>query len=655
LAAAALGGLTFAAFVPALRCGFVNFDDPQYVTKNRRVKDGLSAGGAAWAFITFENANWHPLTWLSLQLDATLWKGPGGKLDPRGFHLTNVLLHAANAALLFLALRALTGAHWRSLAVALLFAVHPLRVESVAWVSERKDVLCALFGLLALWAYAGYATAPSLRRYLAVAVPFALSLMAKPMLVTLPCLLLVLDWWPLARARAAKEVGSLFETWRPLVAEKLPLFALVAASCVVTARAQAEGRAVMSLEVFRPAVREGNALLGYAAYLCMTVWPNDLAIYYPHPGEELPLDRTAAAALLLAALTAGAVALRRRAPYLLAGWLWYVGTLVPVIGLVQVGGQAYADRYTYVPQVGLLIAVCWGAAGLARARPRWVRAAVGGAGVAAAAVLAVLTWKQLQFWHDSLTLWERDLAVARPCLTSVINLGEALEEHGRLAEATERFREAVGLAPNDLQACYDLGNALLKQGMVEEAAAHLKWACRIDPKSASAHVRLGDALARLRRPEEAVRQYEEGLLLAPDMSSAHCNLGQVQATLGRLDDAARSFRKAIALRPDFAEAHYNLGTALEIRGDLEGAARCFAEAAAVSPAVARPWYNLGRVRSRQGRHAEAVECFEQALRRDPGSPELKASLETARKALEQAGRGANGRPGIPGTDARAGR
>jgi tetratricopeptide (TPR) repeat protein len=385
----------------------------------------------------------------------------------------------------------------------------------------------------------------------------------------------------------------------------------------------------------------------------MTVWPTRLAVYYPHPGEELPLDQTATAALLLATLTAGALALRRRAPYVLSGWLWYVGTLVPVIGLVQVGGQAYADRYTYFPQIGLLLAACWGAAALAGARPRWARVAVGGAGVVAAAVLAILTWKQSLFWHDSIALWEHDLRTVPPCLTSEINLGEALEEEGRLAEAIRCFRQAFGRAPDDFQACYDLGNALLKQGSLEEAAGLLQRGCRIDPNSAKAHVRLGDALARLRRPQDAVRQYEAGIHLAPEMSSAYCNLGQVQATLGRLDDAARSFRKAISLRPDFAEAHINLGTALEIRGDLEGAARCFAEAAAASPGMAMPWYNLGQMRSRQGRHAEAVECFEQALRRDPGSAELKASLESARKALEPAGRGAGGRPEAPGPDARA--
>src|SRR5579883_3044632 len=332
VAAGLLAGISLAVFARALDCGFVNYDDMEYVTRNRDVLRGLTPGGVGWAFTTCYNSNWHPLTWLSLELDASLWHLPDGGPDPTGFHLTNVLVHAANVALVFFALRALTGAFWRSAAVALLFAVHPLRVESVAWVSERKDVLSTFFGLLALWAYAAYVAAPSRRRYLAVAGPFALSLLSKPMLVTLPCLLLVLDWWPLGRLRPGD--------WRRRVVEKVPLFALVVASSAVTYLAQSKQRAVASTTMFPPSVRLENALVGYAAYLFKTVWPADLAAYYPHPiydtrsGGGLTAETVGLAAVVLVALTAGAAALRRKAPYLLAGWLWFLGTLVPVIGLV---------------------------------------------------------------------------------------------------------------------------------------------------------------------------------------------------------------------------------------------------------------------------------------------------------------------------------
>jgi tetratricopeptide (TPR) repeat protein len=647
LAAVALAGVTFVVFLPSLRCQFVNFDDPQYVSKNPQVKGGLSGEGVYWAFTTYHAANWHPLTWLSLQLDATLWGGA----KPFGFHLTNVLLHAANAALLFLALRALTGAYWRSAAVALLFALHPLRVESVAWVAERKDVLSTLFGLLALWAYAGYARSPSVWRYLLVAAPFGLSLAAKPMLVTLPCLLLVLDWWPLARLREG------FGWFKPVV-EKVSLFALAAASCVVTALAQAKGQAVMSLEVYPPAARLGNAAIAYWAYLAKTVWPTGLAIYYPHPGSELAVADAAGATIVLAAVTAGAVALRRRAPYLLAGWLWYVGTLVPVIGLVQVGGQAYADRYTYFPQIGILLAVCWGAADLARARPRLAPAAA----VAAALVLAALTWSQQAVWSDSLTLWQHNHETTRPCLTSLINLGEALEEKGRYPEATVHFRDAYRINPDDLQACYDLGNALHKQGKLDDAARLLERASGIDPASAASHILLGDILSKMERWDEAARRYEKGLDLAPS-AGAYCNLGLAHVRRNRLDSAEGCYRAALRLQADSADAHSglgnvlvlrkkpregiaelreavrcaprsgpahnNLGWALEDQGDRAGAAACYEEAVRLSPELTVGQANLGRIRLWQRRPAEAVGCFERAVAKEPRSAEYRAALADA--------------------------
>jgi tetratricopeptide (TPR) repeat protein len=656
LVALAVAAAAFAAFAPALRCGFVGFDDPYYVLNNPYVREGLSAEGTVWAFTTFYNANWHPLTWLSLQLDAALWS-----VDARGFHLTNVLLHAANAVFLFLALRSLTGCFWRSVAVALLFAVHPLRAESVAWVSERKDVLSACFGLLALLAYAGYARAPSAGRYLPVAVLLALSLLAKPMLVTLPCLLLVLDGWPLRRARTLGD-------WGKLVSEKLPLFALVAASCVVTVRAQAGSAAVVDTGRFPVGERLENAAVGYAFYLAKTAWPVDLAVFYPHPGAARPARVAAGAALLLAALTAGAVALRRRAPYLLAGWLWYLGTLVPVIGLVQVGLQAYADRYTYLPQVGLLLAACWGVADLTRARPR---AALAGAG-AAAVLLAALTWNQLAVWHDSVSLWEHDLRVAGPSFTALVDLGEALEAEGRVDRAEECFREALRLDPGSALALVDLAGLLSGQGKQDGAQKLLEEARQLAPDFGRVRSELGVVLYRRGKLEEAAREIAEAVRLAPGLSEAHCNLGLVEAARHNDARAADCFRQALRLRPDspaalsglgrvlirqgkageglaclraavrlnpkFVDGHINLGKALAEQGDLEGAARHFAEATRLDPGQAAAWYNLGAARFGQGRLAEAADGLERAVQLDPSSEPYRDALEKVLQALSEAGR-----------------
>jgi tetratricopeptide (TPR) repeat protein len=637
LAAAVLAGVAFAALAPALACDFVNFDDFTYVVRNPQVKGGLSSAGVRWAFTTSRAANWHPLAWLSLQLDATLF-GPG----PLGFHLTNVLLHAANAALLFLALRSLTGAYRRSAAVALLFAVHPLRAESVAWVSERKDVLSAAFGLLALAAYAGYARAPSLRRYLPVVAALALSLMAKPMLVTLPFLLLVLDGWPLRRARALGD-------WGKLAAEKLPLFAVVAASSAITVRAQAGEGAVMALEKLPLDARAGNAAVSYVAYLSKTVWPVNLAVLYPHPGGGLPAWRVASAALLLAALTAGAVALRGRAPYLLAGWLWFVGTLVPVIGLVQVGLQAYADRYTYFPQVGLLIAVCWGAADLAGAR---ARAALVTAGVVAW-VLAGLTWGQLGVWRDSLALWEHAVRAAGESPVGLANLGETLEERGRFREAETRYRGAVRLEPESVKAHIDLGNNLLKQGKFDEAAQEFAEVCRLEPDSPRGYTNLGNVYLQQKKFGEAARQFQEACRRAPDVAMGFLNLGKAEEERGDFARAAESYREALRLEPDsprahaalgaallqqgndgegldqlrasvgcdprFVDGHTLLGKALAQRGELAEAGRHLEAAVDLDRKSAEAWSNLGALRFLQGRKAEAEGCMAQAreLRRQP--------------------------------------
>jgi tetratricopeptide (TPR) repeat protein len=656
ITAAALAAVAFAVFAPALYCKFVNFDDPNYVLQNEDVRGGLSAHGVRWAFTTFEQANWHPLTWLSLQLDASLW-GP----TPFGFHLTNVVLHAANAALLFLALRGLTGAFWRSAVVALLFAVHPLRVESVAWVAERKDVLSVFFGLGALWAYAGYVRSLSAWWSAAVAVLFALSLASKPTLVTVPCLLLVLDWWPAARTS---------HSWRRLVVEKLPLFALALASSCVTYLAQAEGGA-MKPGALTASLRAGNAAVAYGAYLVKTVWPTRLAVFYPHPG--LPggggLDTGAAAIslLALAAITAAALRLRARSPYLLAGWLWYLGSLVPMIGLVQVGGQAYADRYSYFPQIGLLIAACWAAAELVSGRPRLAAAAV----VAAASALAAVSWTQLAYWRNSVTLWEHALEMTAATPLALYNCGEALQAEGRLDAAVARFQGALEIDPKDADALFHLGMILQQKGRLEDAAGYFEKVCGLNPRSRAAHSRLGDIYSHKKRYDDAARHYRTALDLGPT-AAIYSNLALVERARGRLDSAAESYRAALALdqglaeahnglgstlvdqgrvddgmaelreairyQPNSGQAHNNLGHALELKGEFADAAREYELAAARSPGVGTIWFNLGRARGRQREDADAADCFSRALVLEPDAPPFRAAFVTTLDGMVKSGR-----------------
>ncbi|MFL5339967.1 MAG: glycosyltransferase family 39 protein [Gemmataceae bacterium] len=388
---------TLAVFGRCLANEFVNYDDPQYVTDNPHVKEGLTLDGVRWAVTSTDYLNWHPLTWLSLQLDTELFG-----LEPWGFHLTAILLHAADALLLFLILRQTTGALWPSGFVAALFALHPLHVESVAWVAERKDVLSTLFGLLAIAAYLRYVEQPGWRRYLLVLLAAALSLTAKPMWVTLPGVLLLLDYWPLGRLQKSST--------RTVLLEKVPLLALAATAGVLTVFAQHRGGAVESLELFPWDQRVGNAVVSYIRYLGMTVWPEGLAPFYPHPRGNLPVWPDIGAAVLLVTITTVVLALRRRCPYLVVGWFWYLGTLVPMIGLVQVGEQARADRYTYLPLIGIFIIVAFGLSDLLRSR-RFPRALLFAAAIAVILACATLTWKQIGYWHDSRALWAHAVAV----------------------------------------------------------------------------------------------------------------------------------------------------------------------------------------------------------------------------------------------------
>jgi tetratricopeptide (TPR) repeat protein len=552
---------TLAVFGPVYANDFVNYDDPQYVTANPHVKAGLSGEGVRWAFTSTEVLNWHPLTWLSLQLDASLY---GSR--PWGYHQTNLLLHAANALLLFLVLWRLTAAVWRSAAVAALFAVHPLHVESVAWVAERKDVLSTFFGLLALAAYVRYVERPTLSRYLPVAGAMVLSLMAKPMLVTLPAILLLLDYWPLGRLGIGRPAPL-----RLVLGEKIPLLALAVASAVLTVFAQHQGGAIESLETLPLGLRAGNAVVSYVRYLGLALWPVSLAPFYPHPRAALPAWQVAGAAALLAAVTALTLASYRRRPYLTVGWLWYVITLVPVIGVVQVGEQALADRYTYVPLIGPFVMMAWGLADLLAQRPA-LKTLLAPAAVASVLACAILTWRQTTFWRDGRTLWEHTLRVTTDNYLAENNLGAAcLFGQGTPQEAEQHLRNAVRMHPDYWRAHARLGMALDQQGKLDEAIASYSQSLALQPDQPSTRNNQAIVLGKRGRLPEAIAQLEEATRLDPGFAEAYQNLALALARAGRPDEAIEACRQCVRLKPRSAKYRLTLASLLRQRGDDEAA------------------------------------------------------------------------------------
>ncbi|HEV8059330.1 MAG TPA: tetratricopeptide repeat protein, partial [Gemmataceae bacterium] len=476
----ALALLTLLVYCRSFDFGFIQFDDPQYVAENPHVLAGVTSDGLRWAFTTFDWSNWHPLTWLSLQVDASFYGGPkAGR-----FHATNVLLHIANAVLLSLVLGRMTGMVWRSAMVAALFALHPLHVESVAWVSERKDVLSTLFWMLTMTAYVAYVRRPSVKRYVLIVLALTLGLMAKPMLITLPFVLLLLDFWPLGRLQGGPEpvvadsrprALSLSRLW----GEKLPLLIVVLGSCVVTFLAQFRGRAVGTLESYPLHVRFLNALLAYGTYLAQLFLPRNLAVFYPHPGSQVSLVQAMAAGALLLAISWLVLGPGRRFPYLAVGWLWYLGTLVPVIGLVQVGHQAMADRYTYVPMIGCFLMLAWGVTDLTLARG-WPRLSSIALATVVLSACCALTWVQLGYWHDDFSMWEHTVKVTKRNAPAHSRLGEAFLKGSRPEEAEAEFRQAIAIDPNFSEAHWGLGNLLMQSDRLEEAQAEYRTALDLE-------------------------------------------------------------------------------------------------------------------------------------------------------------------------------
>jgi len=550
--------VTFAVFHGLLRCKFVDFDDALYVFGNRNVKAGLTAESIKWAFTAKDTANWHPLTWLSHMLDCQLFG-----LNPKWHHFVNLLFHIANTLLLFWVLKDMTDALWQSAFVAAAFALHPLHVESVAWVAERKDVLSTMFWLLTMAAYVRYVKQHSIKWYAVTLVLFALGLMAKPMLVTLPFVLLLLDYWPLSRIQNKENIMN-------LTLEKLPFFILSGISSVVTFFVQRGGGAVLDIEVLPLHIRMSNAAVSYGKYIWKMIWPSHLAVFYPYHRNELSVWQVIVAALLLVTVSILVIRLALKYRYLPVGWFWYLGTLVPVIGLVQVGSQSMADRYTYIPLTGLFIIVAWGADKLLAGR-RDKKVVIGMLAGAVLFALSAVSYLQVGYWRNSLALFEHTLAVTRNNNTILNNLANTLASQGKYNEAIVYFEQAIQVNHNDYKAHNNLGNALSSLGRYDEAASCYREAIRLNPYHAKAHSNLGISLASQGKLDEAISHYRTALKIEPNSAEVNYNLGMALASKGKFDEAISCYRRGLENEPEDAKTHYSLAKAYQSQGNAEEA------------------------------------------------------------------------------------
>jgi len=624
----ALIAIVFLAFGQAVRYPFVSYDDGDYVYENPNVTAGFTFRGFAWAFTHVHAANWHPLTTLSHMLDCQLYG-----LQPWGHHLTNVSLHAAGAILLFLALRRLTGSIWASAFVAAVFAVHPLRVESVAWVSERKDVLSGVFFMLTLLAYAHYTREkrPAVGRYLTVLIVFGAGLMCKPTLVTLPFVLLLLDYWPLGRWQSVKSEGqrarSQWSAVGSLVAEKIPLFVLSAVSCVVTLYAQKQAlEARLDLSFME---RAGNAMVAYVTYLAQMFYPVHLAVLYPYPENGLKLAPVLLSLLFLVVISLICVRWRRRYPFLLVGWLWYLGMLVPMIGFIQVGLQSHADRYTYLPQIGLYILVTWEVLEWL-GRWRWKYGVPGITGAIVIAVLVGCSHVQTTYWQNSETLWQRALDVTSNNYVASYNLGSVLLKKGQADPARVLFQEAIRIKPDYEQAYVDMGSALMLTEQTNQAIDYYQKALQIRPDLAEGWSNLGSALLKSGHVAEAIESYRKAIAIKPDSADMEYNLGRAFASKPDWEKAIASYQAALKLQPNEAKTLNNLGVALAKSGKIDGAIEQLRAALRSNPNYPEAQYNLGGVLAHQGQSEEAIAHYQEALR-------LKPDYTAARQQLLELG------------------
>ncbi|HUH66502.1 MAG TPA: tetratricopeptide repeat protein [Syntrophales bacterium] len=659
--------ITVAVFWQVSGLDFVRYDDDKYVTENSHVQAGLTRSGIVWAFSSVYANNWHPLTWISHMVDCQLFS-----TNPAGPHLVNLFLHIVNTLLLFIVLKRMTDLPWRSAFVATLFAVHPLHVESVAWVSERKDVLSTFFFMMSTWAYVRYVERPDISRYLAILVLFALGLMSKPMLVTFPFVLLLLDFWPLHRLWLEEPIFKMVpkdvkivsiasgkRTTLGLIIEKAPLFILTGASICMTLFAQWSGIATTeSLPLF---TRVGNAIVTYVSYIGKMFWPAGLAVFYPYP-ETIPLWQIAGTILILVLITAAAIRLRKSRPYLLTGWMWYLGTLIPVIGLVQVGYQSMADRYTYIPLIGIFIAIAWTVPDIL-GRLRVSRIVLPALTACLIAVLITVSFFQVRYWRNSMALFTHALAVTKNNYVMETNMGAALAEQGRFEEAVSHYQEALRVKPDDFEARYNLANALARQGRLEEAVSQYAVVLQKQPDAAAAHNNMGIALAQLGKADEAIPHFREAIRIKPDFRDAGANLeralskqaatkrtvpqkiaieqtdpstaeGQLRMGLtllqeGKADEAIPKFEEALRLNPNLVAAHVSLGLVMAQKRNLDKAIYHFRKALKIKPDIAETHNSLGVALTYKGALDEAIEHFHTAIKLNPKFAKAHNSLAVA--------------------------
>jgi len=627
---------TLAVYWPVLNHEFVNYDDDKYVTDNPNVRCGLTRESVVWAFTKPHFHMWHPLTSLSHLLDYQLFG-----LNSTGHHLTNLLLHIASTLLLFGILKRMTAAFWPCIFVALAFAVHPLNVESVAWVAERKNVLSGLFWMLTIAVYIRYAERPGLVRFLLLVLVFALATLTKPMVVTLPFALLLLDYWPLGRLQWPRRVeqedssephgeqaGSLgISIWR-LLLEKTPLFLLTVGLSAVTYIVQQKGGVMSDLGNVPLKYRAANALVSYITYIRKMVWPARLAVFYPHPFDKLAMWQVVGSALLLLGISVCVIWIARSRKYLTVGWLWYFGTLVPVIGLVQVGAQAMADRYSYIPFIGLFVMIAWGLPDLL-AKWQYRKIILTLLSLVVVLSLSICTRLQLRHWRNNYTLFEHAINVTSDNFVMHNNYANILRDMGQAEKAIEHFYESLRIRPNSPDVHNNVGNAFRKLGKFDEAIKHYKKALELRPNFSQPHYNMAVVLSRLGKSDEAIAEYHEALRIRPGDVDALSNLGFELAQKGEFDEAIDYYKKALEREPGNIIAHGRLGLALASVGKRDEAIEHFRIVLKARPDDVEMHCNVGILLEKQGKIEQAIRQYRQAIDIDPNYTKARNLLEAA--------------------------
>lgn len=626
-----LAAATVVVYRPVCNHEFVMYDDNTYVTENEHVKKGLTCENVRWAFTHSCASNWHPLTWFSHMMDVEIYG-----MNPGGHHFTNIVIHAADSVLLFVVFEYMTGALWASAFIAAMFALHPLHVESAAWVAERKDVLSTLFMIMTMGTYAVYVRRGGAARYISVLILFALGLMSKPMLVTLPFVLLLFDYWPLERARFGADdfesggitAGVERRSLSYLIKEKIPFFAMSAISSVVTFIVQKTSGAMVPIEYFNLRIRTANAIVSYIGYIWHMLWPVKLAVLYPHPGDNMSAGTAVGSAAVLIVLTVCFVYFGTRRKYLLVGWLWYVGVLVPVIGLVQVGAQAMADRYMYMPMTGLLIIIAWSVWELSeRLTGRKVILAT----LAAAVIFAstVLTIRQIRYWKNSMILFEHTIAVSPEASDIRNNYANFLKDEGRYDEAIKNFRIVLAQKPNMAEPYYNLGNTFRKMDRIEEAIENYKKAIKFKPDFVEAYYNLGTTSAQVGRLDEAFAAFQKALELKPKDAEILSGMGLLFAQKGQFDKAVEYYKKAIEADQEYVVARGRMGLALASLGKFEEALEQCRIVLQSRPNDMEMWRNSGILLEKLDRINEAMEYYRKALSIKPNDAQVQELLKAA--------------------------